>query len=220
MTDAGSPCPFGNVAHLARPLEAGEAERLVDTMRAFYGGAAGGTFILFSVHPTPDLARARPRARRAPADDDPPRRSRAAGGQRQRTCASKSWATASSSRISNARWSRPTRLSSWPRSVRSHGCSASRCSTPGWTLYVGYEGDRPVATSAAFVTDHVVAVEMVSTRSECRGSRVRRGDHGRRRHDSHRPPVGAGVERPRQRRLPRGSATCRSCATRCGWVER
>jgi hypothetical protein len=39
----------------------------------------------------------------------------------------------------------------------------------GWTMYVGYEGDRAVATSAAFVTEHVVAVEMVSTRSECRG---------------------------------------------------
>ena len=36
-------------------------------------------------------------------------------------------------------------------------------------MYAGYEDGRVVATSAAFVTDQVVAVEMVSTRDECRG---------------------------------------------------
>jgi hypothetical protein len=38
-----------------------------------------------------------------------------------------------------------------------------------WTLYLGYDGDRPVATGGAFVTDQLVGVEMISTRSECRG---------------------------------------------------
>jgi hypothetical protein len=38
-----------------------------------------------------------------------------------------------------------------------------------WTLYLGYDGDRPVATGGAYVTDQLVAVEMISTRSECRG---------------------------------------------------
>ncbi len=39
----------------------------------------------------------------------------------------------------------------------------------GWRLYVGYEAGRPVATAAAYPTDRVVAVEVVSSRSECRG---------------------------------------------------
>ena len=38
-----------------------------------------------------------------------------------------------------------------------------------WRMFVGYEGDRCVATAAAWLTDTVTIVEMVSTRDVCRG---------------------------------------------------
>ena len=38
-----------------------------------------------------------------------------------------------------------------------------------WHFYVGYEGDRPVSTAAAWVGERLSLVEMVATRPECRG---------------------------------------------------
>jgi ribosomal protein S18 acetylase RimI-like enzyme len=40
---------------------------------------------------------------------------------------------------------------------------------PRWHLFVGYQGEQPIATAASHVTDHVVDVTMVSCRSESRG---------------------------------------------------
>jgi hypothetical protein len=168
MTDAGSQCPFGNVAHLARPLEHGEAGRLVDVMQAFYGGVAGGRFILFSVHPTPDLSElglvvgGHPPMMIRPAAPAPP------------ACAS------TGLRIEVVRDGvqledfERTMIEAYPTvELAPFGSQARLFGEPlldsGWTLYIGYEGERAVATSAAFATDQVVAVEMVSTRSECRG---------------------------------------------------
>lgn len=38
-----------------------------------------------------------------------------------------------------------------------------------WRLFSGYEGDRCVATAAAWLDDAATVVEMVSVRDECRG---------------------------------------------------
>jgi len=38
-----------------------------------------------------------------------------------------------------------------------------------WKMFVGYEGDTPVATAAGYVTGGLVGIEMVSSRPECRG---------------------------------------------------
>jgi hypothetical protein len=168
MTDAGSPCPFGNVAHLARPLELGEAEQLVDTMRAFYGGVAGGTFILFSVHPTPDLSELG-----LLLGGHPPMMIRAAAPAPVAATETDLRIEVVSDGVQLEDFER-TMVEAYPTAeLAPFGSQARLFGEPlldsGWTLYVGYEGDRPIATSAAFVTDHVVAVEMVSTRGECRG---------------------------------------------------
>jgi len=166
MTDAGSPCPFGNIAHLARPLSSSEATELVEAMRSFYTAGAGGPYLLFAAYPTPDLAHLglvlgghppmmiRP-AGQAPADDSGLRievvRDAAQLADFERTM-----------------------IDAYPTpELAPFGSQQRLFADPlldsDWTLYAGYEGDRVVATSAAFVTDDVVAVEMVSTRDECRG---------------------------------------------------
>jgi ribosomal protein S18 acetylase RimI-like enzyme len=40
---------------------------------------------------------------------------------------------------------------------------------PRWNLFVGYADGTPVATSAAFVTDHAIDVTLVACRPEVRG---------------------------------------------------
>src|SRR5687768_11567828 len=56
MSDAASPCPFGNVAHLCRPLVDGEGPGVARALAGFYGQASGaGPYLLFSAWPTPDL---------------------------------------------------------------------------------------------------------------------------------------------------------------------
>ena len=53
--------------------------------------------------------------------------------------------------------------------VGPEGCDLPEFEPPGGRLFVGYEDGRPVATAVGTVTDSVVAVEVVSTRPECRG---------------------------------------------------
>src|SRR5262245_49973068 len=55
MSDAGSPCPFGNVAHLMYPLSPADTGRAVELVRAFYGAVQGGPYLLFTSWPTSDL---------------------------------------------------------------------------------------------------------------------------------------------------------------------
>src|SRR5205085_1679527 len=38
-----------------------------------------------------------------------------------------------------------------------------------WRFFVGYDGDRCVATAGAWLTDSVTPVELVSVRDDCRG---------------------------------------------------
>jgi ribosomal protein S18 acetylase RimI-like enzyme len=54
----------------------------------------------------------------------------------------------------------------WSRGVM---MGAGLLDDPRWQIFVGYLEGEPVATSAAFVTDHAVDVTLVSSRAECRG---------------------------------------------------
>jgi hypothetical protein len=168
VTDAGSPCPFGNIAHLGRPLADAEAGELVGALRSFYGGAEGGPHLLFSAYPTPDLA-----DHGLVLGGHPPMMIRPAAP-------APAAADTTGMRIEVVRDGNQledferTMIEAYPTvELAPFGSQPRLFGEPllhsGWTLYVGYEDDRPVATSAAFVTDHVVAVEMVSARQECRG---------------------------------------------------
>ena len=178
---------------------------------------SGGPYLVFSA-----VADARPRsprlgARRSPADDDPT----GAGGSRRRR---------QRLRIEVVR--DPTQLEEFERTMveayptvelAPFGSQARLFGEPlidsGWTLYLGYEGDRVRSPpSAAYRHRHVVAVEMVSTRSECRGRGYGAAITARRRHDPSPTARRRWCRATRQRPSTRGSATCPSCATRCGWV--
>ena len=84
-----------------------------------------------------------------------------------------------------------------------------------WRLFVGYEGDRCVATAAAWVSDAVTIVEMVSVRDRVPRQGLRRGDH--RRGDRRRGRAGprCSSRATSAARSTTGSATSRCCATRC-----
>jgi GNAT superfamily N-acetyltransferase len=166
LSDARSPCPFGNIAHLVRPIADGEAAQLVDAMRAFYGGSDGGAFLLFSPWPTPDLA-----AHGLTLGGHPPMMVRPAGAAP---------AAPDSLRIEPV--TTPEGLADFERTIveafpmvelSPYGSQPAffgeALLESDWTLYVGYDADRPVATAGAYTTDQLVAVEMVSTRDDCRG---------------------------------------------------
>ncbi|MDQ4097928.1 MAG: hypothetical protein M3144_08695, partial [Actinomycetota bacterium] len=55
LTDGSSPSMFGNMAVLRRPLNDDDWRRAAERMHGFYGERAGGSFLLFSAWPTPDL---------------------------------------------------------------------------------------------------------------------------------------------------------------------
>jgi hypothetical protein len=166
MTDSGSPCPFGNIAHLARPLSSREAVQLTDELHGFYGAAVGGPFLLFSAHPTPDLGESS-----LVLGGHPPMMLRPAGAGPANDTGLRIDAVRTPEQL--AEFER-TMIEAYPTpELAPFGTQRRLFAEPllstEWTLYVGYEGERVVATSAAFVTDRVVAVEMVSTRHECRG---------------------------------------------------
>src|SRR5204862_7625277 len=54
MADGASPLPFSNLVVIERP-PTGSAAALVDEIRAFFGGFAGGPCLLKSLFPVPDL---------------------------------------------------------------------------------------------------------------------------------------------------------------------
>ena len=85
----------------------------------------------------------------------------------------------------------------------------------GWQLINAYLGDQPVATAGAFASDHVVAIEAVSTRPAFRGRGSVRSPPTRPRTSPRTfprrcsPPTPAGPSTSDW-----GSSPC--CASRCG----
>ena len=55
MGDGGSASLFGNVAVVRRPIDESAWPALAERMQAFYRGRPGGSFLVFSAWPTPDL---------------------------------------------------------------------------------------------------------------------------------------------------------------------
>jgi hypothetical protein len=167
VCDSGSASPFGNVAHLIRPVAEARTEGLV---RALQGGFAGdgGPFLVWSPWPTADLrAHGFQLVGHPPLMIRPPREGDAAP-------------LVPGLRVVEART--PAELRDFEETITEaypapeHQPFGSKPRLLGdalldsdWHFYVGYEDDRPVATAASFVGDGVVVVEAVSTRAECRG---------------------------------------------------
>lgn len=170
--DTGCNSVFGNPSHWARPLTADQASAVVADLARRYGEGPGGPYVLFSAFPTPDLRHDGlapvghpPLMVRAPIER--PSDERPAAGLRIE------------------RVSMTQQLLDFERTiVEAFPVDELLPWKPGtfvppkllddgqWHLYVGYDEDgSPVATSAAFVTDHVVNVTWVS----CQAASRRRG---------------------------------------------
>ena len=172
LVDAGSPSPFGNVAIVRRPLSDDGWRTVLETTAGFYGGRAGGSYLVFSAWPTPDLSgrglgrvghpplMLRPRG---PLTVDP------VSGLEIRSVGD------------------PASARDW-ESVVVHGfplpelqpfrpgcmLGAGGAGAGGWLRWVGYLDGEPMGSAAAYVTATHVDVEMVATLETARGRGVGR----------------------------------------------
>lgn len=165
LRDMAVGSPFGNVAALTRPVPESRTAEVVARLRSFYGEAEGGPFLVFSPWPTADWAEhgmvrvGHPPLMFRPAGPA----STSAPGLRVVEVADVD-ALADFERTLIEAYPTPE-MQPWEQgSMFAGGILDS-----AWRLYVGYEGDEPVATAGAWVSPAVTLVELVSTRPECRG---------------------------------------------------
>lgn len=172
LADGGSASLFGNVAILLRPLRDQQWVEVAARMRAFFDGAPGGGYLVFSAWPTPDM-----RPHGFGQVGHPPLMVRPPGpladepveGLEVRRVTDEGTALD---------WER-TFVDGYPEpDLQPHqpGCllPVEALTARGWHHWVGYLDGDPVATSSAFVGDHHVDVEFVATRAEARGRGVGR----------------------------------------------
>lgn len=165
-TDTSCPSLFGNPVHWSRPLDAAQAARALAIVRGEFAKADGGPFLLYSAFPTPDL-----RAERLGPIGHPPLMMRPPGG-----------GPGARTDLRVERASDVEQLHDFERTLAeaypvpdvlpwSAGClvGAPILDDDRWHLFVGYAGDRAVGTSAAYVSDELVDVTLVSARPEARG---------------------------------------------------
>jgi hypothetical protein len=165
-SDLGSACPFLNNAALDSPLGAEESETLVARLDAFFSGHAGGSSLLWTGYPTPDLG---------PLGSnfwgEPPLMVRTPGVAPP--------TVPDGHRIEEARDARvladfeQTLVNGYPapwlQPFRAGQSFDERVLGGPWRFWVGYLHDQPVSCSAAFVDDEVVGVFMVATLPNVRG---------------------------------------------------
>ncbi len=169
-TDTGCVSLLGNPAHWSRPLDAAQAAAAAAALHTAYAAGSGGGYLLYSAFPTPDLRAlglhpvGHPPLMVRPADGtDPDRHAR---HDRLAIVEVADTATLHDFERTLAEAYPIAEVQPWTA-----GCLVPEAlvSTPDWHLYVGYSDGAPVATAAAFVTDRVVDVTLVSNRPETRG---------------------------------------------------
>jgi hypothetical protein len=169
MTDSGSRSPFGNQAHLLRPLAGpDEAGELATELAAFYNQVDGGPYLMFSSWHTGDL-----RSHGLTLAGHPP----------LMVCPDVA-AAAAPPGVVVRRVANRAQLDDFERTLveayPAHELSpwAPSCFfspevlETGWRLYVAYDDERPVATAAGWTGERLTLVEMVATRPQCRGRGV------------------------------------------------
>ena len=165
LTDLGLATPFGNVALLCRPVRDAEIGDLARALRTFYGDRAGGPYLLFSPWPIADLS-----GLGLKTVGHPPLMFRPAGGSRPDVDGFRIVEVNDADTLADFE---QTLIEAYPVNEmqpwrRGSFLDPSVLDT-AWHLLVGYDDNRAVATAAAFVSDGLTVVELVSTRAECRG---------------------------------------------------
>jgi GNAT superfamily N-acetyltransferase len=164
LCDLGVPSPFGNVALLERPSTDRSTPELAAVLDAFFGPSAGGPYLVFSAWPL-DLA-----GHGFAPVGHPPLMLRPPGGAAPIVDGLRIEAVTDADQLAAFE---QTLVEAYPAPemqpwVRGAMFDPAMLATD-WRLFVGYEGDTPVATAGAFVTPSVTVVELVSTRPEARG---------------------------------------------------
>ena len=171
--DSGCLSVFGNPVIWARPVDSDHAADLVSGMRATFANRSGGPFLLYSPFPTPNLT-----SLGLSPVGHPPCMVRMPGvGD----------VTPDADGLNVLRVTDQEGLDDFERTLveaypidevqpwrRGVMMGSALLDHPRWHIYVGYLDGQPVATSAAYVTDHAVDVTLVSARPETRGRGVGR----------------------------------------------
>ena len=166
--DSGCASVFGNRVIWPRPLTNEDASRVVECMKAAFGSRPGGPYLLYSPFPTPNLSSLGlqpvghpPCMVKMPGVGDV---STFDGALETRRVTDQDGLDDFERTLVEAY---PiSEVQPWSRGVM---MGAGLLDDPRWQIFVGYLEGEPVATSAAFVTDHAVDVTLVSSRAECRG---------------------------------------------------
>lgn len=165
LCDLGLPTPFGNIASIVQAVREADGGAVLDRMARFYGEGPGGPFLVFSPWTTPDW---RP-AGLAPVGH-PPLMLRPAGDATQTVAGLEIVPVRDADTLADFERTLVEaypvpELEPWERERYLH----PQVLDTTWRFFVGYESGRPVATAAAFLTPSLTVIELVSTRSECRG---------------------------------------------------
>jgi hypothetical protein len=164
LCDLGAGSPFGNVALLEQPCDAASTADLASELGRFYDGHQGGPYMVFSPWPI-DLG---PHGFKPVGH--PPLMLRPAGGRAP--LADGLHIERVVDREGLADFER-TAVEAYPipemQPWRLGALLGPAVLETDWTFFVGYHGGRPVATSAAYVSERLSVVELVSTRPEVRG---------------------------------------------------
>jgi hypothetical protein len=167
--DTGCLSVSGNHSQWSRPIDVDQAAAVVEALSTHYGRAPGGPYVVFSAFPTPDLHGLGMRA-----VGHPPLMVRTAGQPVEAGHPNLSLRIERVSTTQQLLDFERTIIEAFPVEELvpwqpGSFVPAGLLDDDAWHLLVGYDEDgRPVATSAAFVTDHVVDVTWVSCRPESR----------------------------------------------------
>jgi hypothetical protein len=154
LADSGVPTPFGNTAHLTKPIAEDELPGIVDALHDFFDAGAGGPFLVFSPWPIGDLSNhgfhlvGHPPVMLRPASVPLP----PANPELRIALVESADQLADFEQTLVEAYPAPE-MQPWQRGA---------FFDPGlldtsWRLFVGYEGSRCVSTSAAWLSDAVMA---------------------------------------------------------------
>ena len=167
LSDGGSPSSFGNVAVTRRPLSDAEWVEASARMHAFYAEQPGGDFMTFSGWSTPDL-----RAHDFGAIGHPPLMFRAPAPLESPAPDGFTVVAVDDDKTAGA--FEFVLITGFPApeldpGTRGRMIGLEQPAASGWRHYLGLVDGRPAATASAYVDEHHVHVDLVSTLPEFRG---------------------------------------------------
>lgn len=165
LRDMGVETPFGNVALITRPVVDADTPDVIDRLRSFYAGGSGGPYLVLSPWRTTDWAQyGMTRVGHPPLMFRPTSPVATLADGLAIVDVDNADRLADFERTLIEAYPTPE-MQPWVRGAMFDPAVLDT----DWRLFVGYQGDRPVGTAAAFVSPVLNLVELVSVRDELRG---------------------------------------------------